>query len=142
MAKVPNCGECCQQFPVKIGVVRLCVSQFARKESKRLPMVSRFLLHDPSHMGIRGVSGKRTLSSSGRVLDGHRHCQEAFCTLECLPCRSGPLQRFGNSLQEISQRAQYLCAIWHKTAVKIYHAEKTLQLFDVLGGGQSSISAA
>jgi hypothetical protein len=95
-------------------------------------MISRFLLHDPSDMGIGGVSGKRKLRGWGGVLEGHHCCQEAFCTLECLLCRSGPLQRFDPFLQEISQRAQHLCAIGQKMAVEIHHAEKTLQLFDVL----------
>ncbi len=36
--------------------------------------------------------------------------------------------------QEISQRVQHLCAIEQKTVLKIHHAEKTLQLFDVLRG--------
>jgi hypothetical protein len=83
-------------------------------------MVFRFLLHDPSDMGIGGVSGKRKLSSWGGVLEGHCRCQEAFCTLERLLCRSGPLLRFGPSLQKISQRAQHLCAIGQKTVVEIH----------------------
>jgi hypothetical protein len=41
-----------------------------------------------------------------------------------------------HAVQEISQRAQHLCAIGKKTAVKIHHAKKTLQLFDVLRGGR------
>ncbi len=53
-----------------------------------------------------------------------------------------PVQRqsipgFLAALQEISSRAQDLCAIGKKGAVKVCHAKKTLQLFDILkGGGQ------
>jgi hypothetical protein len=92
MAKMPNCGESCQQFTVKSGVARLRVSQLVGKKSKRSPMVSRFLLHDPSDMSIGGVSGKRKLSIWGGMLEGQRHCQEVFCILDCLLCRGGPLQ--------------------------------------------------
>ena len=46
----------------------------------------------------------------------------------------GPLQSFGPSLQEICQRFENLGTIWQETAVKVYHAEKTLQLLDVLRG--------
>jgi hypothetical protein len=35
-------------------------------------------------------------------------------------------------LQEISQRFQNLCTLGQKTAVKVYHAKKMLQLLDIL----------
>jgi hypothetical protein len=89
-------------------------------------MVSRILLHDPSDMGIGGVCGKGKLSCLGGVLERHCCCQEALSILESLLCRGDPLQCFGPSLQEISQRAQNLCAFGQKMAVKIYHAEKML----------------
>jgi hypothetical protein len=41
-------------------------------------MVSRFLLHDPSDMGIGGISGKRKLSGWGGNLKWHRCFQEVF----------------------------------------------------------------
>jgi hypothetical protein len=34
--------------------------------------------------------------------------------------------------QEIGQKFQNLCAVRQKTAVKVYHAKKALQLLDVL----------
>ncbi len=95
-------------------------------------LVSRFLLHDPSDMGIGGVSGKVKLSIWCGMLEWHRRHQEAFCILESLLCRGNPLQHFGPSLQEISQRAQNFCAIGQKAAVKVYHTEETLQLFDIM----------
>ncbi len=61
-------------------------------------MVARFLLHDPSNMSIRGMSGERKLSIGGRVLEWHLRRQEAFCLLEGDLSGSGPLQRFGPSL--------------------------------------------
>jgi hypothetical protein len=61
-------------------------------------------------------------------------CQEVLCILESLLCGGSPLRCFGPSLQEICQRAQNLCAVGQNTEVKIYHAEKMLQLFDVLSG--------
>ncbi len=70
----------------------------------------------------------------GQYVGGYCRCQEAFCILECLLCRDGPIQRLGPPSQEISQRTQHLCAIRQKKTVKIHHAEKTLQLFDVLRG--------
>jgi hypothetical protein len=63
-----------------------------------------FLLHDPSDVGIEGISGKRKFSIGGRVLKGHRHHQEAFGLLESLLGGGGPLQSFGPPLQEICQR--------------------------------------
>jgi hypothetical protein len=36
--------------------------------------------------------------------------------------------------QEIGQSFLNLCTVGQKTAVKVYHAKKTLQLFDVLRG--------
>jgi hypothetical protein len=92
-------------------------------------MVSRFLLHDPSDMGIGGISGKRS-SAVGVVPPlpgGVLHPGKPLC-------RCGPLQRFGPSLQKISQGSQDLCAFGPKTEVKIHHAEKTVLLFDVLRG--------
>jgi hypothetical protein len=97
-------------------------------------MISRFLLHDPSDMSIGGVSDERKLSIWGRVLEWHCRRQEAFCNLKCLLSGSGPLQRFGPSLQEISQRFQNFSTVGQKAAAKVYHAEKTLQLFDNLRG--------
>jgi hypothetical protein len=69
MAKRPDCSENCQQFTVKSGVARLCVSQLAAGKSKGSPMVSRFLLHDPSDISIRGVSGNKKLSIWGGMLE-------------------------------------------------------------------------
>jgi hypothetical protein len=66
------------------------------------------------------------------MLEGYRCHQETICILECLLCVNGPLQRFGPTLQEI--RFQNLCTLGQKTAVKVYHAEKTLQLLDILKG--------
>jgi hypothetical protein len=54
-------------------------------------MVSRFLLHDPSDIGIGGVSGEGKFRVWGRVLEWHCHRQEAFCILESLLSGSGPL---------------------------------------------------
>jgi hypothetical protein len=97
-------------------------------------MVSRLLLRNPSDMKIRYVSGKRKFSIWGKVLEWHCCHQEAFCILEGLLSESGPLQRFGPSLQEISQRSQNLSTVGQKAAVKVYHVKKTLQLFDIVRG--------
>jgi hypothetical protein len=97
-------------------------------------MVSRLMLHDPSDMGIVGVSGKGKFSIWGRMLECHRRRQEAFCILESLLCIGGTHQRFGPSLQEISQRSQNLSTVGQKAVVKVYHAEETLHLFDILRG--------
>jgi hypothetical protein len=78
------------------------VCEFGGKEAKWPPMVSQFLLHDPSDMGIKSVSGQGKLSVWGRMLEWHCRCQEAFSTLEGLLGRNGRLQRFGPCLQEIS----------------------------------------
>jgi hypothetical protein len=91
-------------------------------------MVARFLLHDPSNMIVGDVSGKRKLSLGGRVLEGHHHRQEAFCVLECLLRGSSPLQCFGPSLQEISQRFQNFGTVGQKAAVKVYLTKKMLHL--------------
>jgi hypothetical protein len=74
-------------------------------------MVSRFLLHDPFDMGIGGISGQVMVGIWGMVLEWDRRRQEAFCILERLLCRSGPPQRFGLSLQEISQGSQNLSVV-------------------------------
>jgi hypothetical protein len=89
--------------------------------SKGPPGVSRFLLHDPSDMdmSIGGIGGERKFSIWGRVLEWHRRRQEAFCILEGLLSGSGPLQRFGPSLQRISQRSQNLSTVGQKAAVKV-----------------------
>jgi hypothetical protein len=113
------------------------------KKNQVPPMVSRFLLHDPSDMSIGGVSGERKSGIWGRMLEWHRRCQEeAFCILEGLLSGSGPLQHFGPSLQEISQRFQNFSTVWQKAVVKVYHPKETLQLLDILRGGQFLISAA
>jgi hypothetical protein len=52
MEKMANCGKSCQQFPVKCGLARLCVSQFGGKKTKRVPMVPGLLLYDAAEMGI------------------------------------------------------------------------------------------
>jgi hypothetical protein len=70
----------------------------------------------------------------GWVVRGVRPGQVAFCILESLQCRGSPLQHLGPLSQEISQREQHLCTIGQKTVVKIHHAEKTLELFEVLRG--------
>jgi hypothetical protein len=74
MVKMSNCGKSCQQLMVKGGVARLCVSQFARKKNKGPPTVARFLLHDPSDMSIKGVSGKRKFCIWGGMLEEQRLC--------------------------------------------------------------------
>jgi hypothetical protein len=61
------------------------------------------------------------------MLEWHRHRQEAFCMLKGLLSESSPLQRFGPSLQKISQRFQNLSTVGQKTAVKVYHAKRTLR---------------
>ncbi len=132
MAKMPDCCMCNQQF-IKCGVTRLRVSQLSGKETKWPPIVPWFLLHDIADMSIGGVSDKRKLSLWGGMLEGYRCSQEAFCILESLLCRGGPLQCFGLPLQEISQQVQHLCTIGQKPAVKIHHAENMLQLLNVLG---------
>jgi hypothetical protein len=70
----------------------------------------------------------------GRVLEWHHRCQEAFFIMENLLCRGCSLQCFGPSPQEISQRFQSLSTVGQKVAGKVYHAKKTLQLFDILRG--------
>jgi hypothetical protein len=65
-------------------------------------MVPRFLLHDLSDIGIRGVSGKGKLSIWGGGLEWHRRSQEALCILESLLSGGSPLECFGPSPQEIS----------------------------------------
>jgi hypothetical protein len=97
-------------------------------------MFSRFLLHDPSAMGIRGVSGKGKLSCWGRVIKRHRRCQVVLCILESLLCGGGPHQCFGPSLQEICQRAQNLCAVEQKGGKNLPCRENVAKLFDVLRG--------
>jgi hypothetical protein len=113
--------------------VILCLSVCGTK-TKGPPMVSRFLLHDPSNMSIGGVSGERKLSIWGRVLEWHSRHQEAFCILQGLLSKSVPLKRFGPSLQEISQRSHNSSTVGQKAAVKVYHAKKTLQLLGILRG--------
>jgi hypothetical protein len=54
--------------------------------------------------------------------------------LESLLSGSGPLQNLGYLPQEISQRYQNLSTVGQEAAVKVYHAKKTLQLFDILRG--------
>jgi hypothetical protein len=90
---------------------------------------------------IGGVSCKRKFSLWGSMLEVYRCGQEAFYILESLLCQSDPLQCFRHPLQEINQRVQCLCTFGQKTEEKIYHAEKTLQLLDVLGGGDDLILA-
>jgi hypothetical protein len=53
---------------------------------------------------------------------------------DCCLSGSRPFQCFGPSLQEISQKFQNLSTVGQKAAVKVYHAKKTLQLFDILRG--------
>ena len=43
--------------------------------------------------------------------------------------------KFWVALQEVSERFQNFCTIGEESAVKVYHAEETLQLLDVLRGG-------
>ena len=50
-------------------------------------------------------------------------------------CRVGPSQSFWVAPQEVSERFQNFCTIGEESAVKVYHAEETLQLLDVLRGG-------
>ncbi len=68
------------------------------------------------------------------MLEWHRRHQEAYCILESLLCRGGPLLHFGPSLQETSQSSQNLCIVGQKAAVEVYHAKKSLKLFDILRG--------
>jgi hypothetical protein len=97
-------------------------------------MVVGFLLHDASDVGVGGVSGERKFGIWGRVLKRYRRRHEAFGLLEGLLSGGGRLQCFGPPPQEIRQRLQNLSTIWQEAAVKVYHAEKTLQLLDVLRG--------
>ncbi len=61
-------------------------------------MVPRFPMHDAADMSIGGVSGKRKFSMWGGMLEGYRRSQEAFCIVESLLCRGGPLQCLGPPL--------------------------------------------
>ena len=54
--------------------------------------------------------------------------------LESVLRRGGPNEGFWDALQEVSQWLENFCALGEKTAVKVYHAEETLQLLDVLRG--------
>jgi hypothetical protein len=54
--------------------------------------------------------------------------------LESLLGGSSPLKHIGPSLQEIVQRFQRLSAVWKKTAVKVNHTKKILQLLDIPEG--------
>jgi hypothetical protein len=65
---------------------RLRVGQFFGKETKRSPMVPRFLLHDATDMSAVGVSGKRKFSMWGGMLEGYCRGQEVFCILESTLC--------------------------------------------------------
>jgi hypothetical protein len=65
------------------------------------------------------------------MLEGYRRRQEEFSILECLLGESGPLQHFGPPSGD-QLKVSKLVHSWAKMAVKVYHAKKTLQLFDVL----------
>ena len=69
------------------------------------------------------------------MLQWHRRDEEAFGLFKSHRHRVGPRQRFWVALQEVSERFQNLCAVGKKTAVKVYHAQETLQLLDNLRGG-------
>ena len=72
---------------------------------------------------------------------GEGCCNGTAATRRRLVCskavrrRVGPGQSFWVALQEVSERFQNFCTIGEESAVKVYHAEETLQLLDVLRGG-------
>ncbi len=99
-------------------------------------MVAWFLLHNASDVGIGGVSGEGKFCCWRRMLQRYRGSQESLNFLKRLLGCGGPLQSPRSPLQEIGLRVQHLSTIWQETGVKVYHAEKTLQLLDVLGGGE------
>jgi hypothetical protein len=102
-------------------------------------MVPRFLLHDDANMSFGGLSGKRKISLWGGVLEGYCRDQEVLYNLKSLLCCGSPFQRFGPLFMR-SVKGRNTCAQYgKKTAVKIHHAEKTLQLLAVLGGGGGKI---
>jgi hypothetical protein len=94
------------------------------KKNKGAPMVSRFLLHDPSDMGI-GQWQKKV-----RLLGGDVGVEPPLPGGVLHPGKPAVQRRstptFWPFLQEISQGAQNLCAFGQKAAVKIHHAKKTL----------------
>ena len=65
----------------------------------------------------------------------HRRDEEAFGLFKSRCRRIGPRQSFWVALQEVSERFENLCTVGKERAVKVYHAEETLQLLDVLRGG-------
>ena len=65
----------------------------------------------------------------------NRRDEEAFGLFKSHRRRVGPRQSFWVALQEVSERFQNLCAVGKKSAVKVHHAEETLQLLDILRGG-------
>ena len=69
------------------------------------------------------------------MLQRYRRDKEAFGLFKSHRCRVGPNQSFWVAPQEVSERFQNFCTIGEKSAVKVYHAEKTLQLLDILRGG-------
>ncbi len=67
------------------------------------------------------------------MLEGYRCRQEAFSILECL--LGGNV--YSNVLAppfRSSVKGFKICAVGQKTAVKVYHAKETLQLYDVVRG--------
>ncbi len=63
-----------QQLVIESRITGFGIGQLAGKKTKGVPIVSRFLLHDPSEMGIKGISGKRKFSCWGGMLEWHRRC--------------------------------------------------------------------
>ena len=98
-------------------------------------MVAIFLLHDAPDVGIGGISCQRMFCIWGGVLQWYRRNKEAFGLFNSRRCHVGPSQSFWVALQEVSERFQNFCTVGKESAVKVYHAEETLQLLDVLRSG-------
>ena len=98
-------------------------------------MIANLLLHDAADVGIGGVSCQRKFRFGGGVLQRYRRDKEAFGLFKSHRLRVGPRQSLWVALQEVSERCQNPCTVGKKSAVKVYHAEESLQLLDVLRGG-------
>ena len=92
-------------------------------------MVASFLLHD-APMCESETSVAKESSASGEGCNNGTAATRRHLVCRCV----GPNQSVWVALQEVSERFENLCTVGQETVVKVYHAEKTLQLLDILRG--------
>ncbi len=137
MAKMPNCSESCQQLSQSLSSETLCQSICEKKNLRGCQWSPNFCCMTPP-IWVSEASVARESSVFGADVGGvppaAARRRFAFWNASCADAVLSNALPHPPPPPEIISMAQHLCAVGQKTSVNIYHAEETLQLFDILRG--------